>query len=129
MSKIYVIEAKSQYRDENIPAKYDDLYDDLLAKCDLLGKSIATLAREHKEDAWFHDYKDPVGGAPGVLLECSESFLDAVRKLPHFGRVYEQDRFRTERSPSIQRHFFATRPASPKKRQAPGTLLSPQGTN
>ena len=126
MSKIYVIEAKSQYADENIPAKYDDL----LAKCDLLGRSVAALAREHKEDAWFHDYKDPVGGAPGVLLECSESFLDAVRMLPHFGRAYEQDRFRTERSSSIQRHFFATRPASPKKRrQASGTVFSPQGTN
>jgi hypothetical protein len=49
-----------------------------------LEKDIALLAKKTGAVIYFHQYKENVLGGPVVLLECSESFLEKVKKLPLF---------------------------------------------
>ena len=86
---------------------------------DQLGRQIAALARQVNEPVLFHDYKGPVGGAPVILLECSDRFLAAVRTLPAYRKDHEvQPDLDTERSPRVQAYFMLgampRRPAPPK---------------
>jgi len=92
---------------------------DVVANRDKLGRSIAQLAATSGEQIHFHDFKDPVAGAPVLLLECSDSFLDQVKKLPGFSKAYDVwPDLETERKPSIAQ-YFATPAAAQPRRPAP----------
>lgn len=72
---------------------------------DALGRQIASLAAKNKEKIYFHDYADKdLGGAPVVLLECSDAFLESVRQLSAC-KGDEQARQPTERSAAVQAYF------------------------
>lgn len=77
---------------------------------DSLGVEIAKLAKTVNEPVFFHDFTGPVGGAPIILLECSDAFLDNVRKLPSYKKdqpAWTTPGLETERSPSVQAYFAA----------------------
>ncbi len=47
---------------------------------------IFDLANAGSEEVFFHRHKDDMlGGAPSLMLECSEAFLDKVKALPRYG--------------------------------------------
>ncbi len=51
-----------------------------------LRQDIFELANAGTEQIYFHRYKDDMlGGAPNLLLECSEEFLEKVKTLPRYG--------------------------------------------
>jgi hypothetical protein len=53
-------------------------------------KEIAALARQRGETIYFHTYKDPARvphSDTHVLLECSETFVEEVKKLSAFGTL------------------------------------------
>ena len=52
-----------------------------------LDAEIQRLAKKSGEDVHMHQWKEPVEGAPVVLVECPEAFLDKVKKLPLFDSV------------------------------------------
>jgi hypothetical protein len=87
---------------------------EVVAKRDELGRSIAKLADRVNTPVFFHDYKDPVAGAPQILLECSDTFLDLVKKLPGFASTHEHAGLPTERKPAIKNYFLG-KPAAPAK--------------
>lgn len=109
--KVHVIEAQM----------YGSIVD-VVANRDELGRGIARLAAATGEQVYFHDFKDPVGGAPIVMLECSDAFLEQVKKLPGYSKSYDVwADMETERKPSIQ-NYFTQAPASstpPRKPFAP----------
>lgn len=93
--KVHVIEAEM----------YGSIVD-VVANRDKLGRAVASLAAKTGEQVHFHDFKDPVAGAPVLLLECSDAFLDQVKKLPGFSKTYDVwPDMETERKPSIQAYF------------------------
>lgn len=55
---------------------------DACARTSRLDADVQKLAVICKEDVHMHQYADPVGGAPVVLVECSEAFLEKIRQLP-----------------------------------------------
>ncbi|HYD19614.1 MAG TPA: hypothetical protein VEF76_14160 [Patescibacteria group bacterium] len=81
---------------------------------DALGRDIVALAAKSGEEIHFHDFTDPVGGAPVIMLECSDAFIAQVRTLPGFQKSYDvwQD-MATERKPAIAAYFSAPKPARP----------------
>lgn len=79
---------------------------DVVANRDKLGRAVAGLAAKTGEQVHFHDFKDPVAGAPILLLECSDAFLEQVKKLPGFSKAYDVwPDMETERKPSIHNYF------------------------
>jgi hypothetical protein len=52
-----------------------------------LDADIQRLAKASGEDVHMHQYKEPMLGAPVVLVECSEAFLEKIKKLPLFDAV------------------------------------------
>lgn len=95
---------------------------DVVANRDKLGHSIAQLAAKTGEQVHFHDFKDPVAGAPVLLLECSDAFLEQVKKLPGYATSYDVwPDMETERKPSILNYFTQAPAASapPRKPSAP----------
>lgn len=88
---------------------------------DELGRAIAALAKEIGSPVFFHDVKappdsDPIGGAPIILLECSDEVLARVKRLPGFVKSEEfrpgaklPPGFTTERSPRVQSYFELSR--------------------
>ncbi len=95
---------------------------DVVANRDNLGRSIAVLAAKTGEQVYFHDFKDPVAGAPVLILECSDAFLDQVKKLPGYSKSYDVwPDLETERKPSILNYFSQAPAAStpPRKPFAP----------
>lgn len=87
---------------------------------DSLGRAIAKLAASVNEPVWFHDFKDPVAGAPVVMLECSDAFLAEVKKLPGFKKSYDVwENMETERKPSIQQYFSQAPAQAPRKPKPP----------
>ncbi len=87
---------------------------------DDLGKKIGALAKTVNEPVFFHDYKDPVCGAPVILLECSDAFLKKVKQLPECKKVEELPPGEaTERSQSILSYFTSTPPKPPRKPGGP----------
>ncbi len=79
---------------------------DVVANRDKLGRAVAGLAAQSGEQVHFHDFKDPVAGAPILLLECSDAFLEKVKKLPGFSKAYDVwPDLETERKPSILNYF------------------------
>lgn len=104
--KIHVIEADLTSRDIG----------QVVGERDKLGRAIAELATSTRETVHFHDYVAPVGGAPTIILECSDAFLDKVRKLP--GYVKDQPAFttpglETARSQRIYDYFLCGGSAGP----------------
>ena len=84
-------------------------------KADEIGRAIADLAAATKEPVWFHGYKGFVAGGACVLIECSESFLERVKKIDGVhvaGEVSARSGFETERNAGLE-DFYA--PAAPKK--------------
>jgi hypothetical protein len=54
-------------------------------KTSKLDASIQHLAKASSgESVHMHQYKEQMLGAPVVLVECSESFLDKIKRLPLF---------------------------------------------
>lgn len=47
-----------------------------------LDADIQRLAKASGEDVHMHQYKELMLGAPCVLVECSEAFLEKIKKLP-----------------------------------------------
>lgn len=87
---------------------------------DDLGRAIAKLAASVNEPVWFHDFKDPVAGAPVVMLECSDAFLAEVKKLPGFKNSHDVwENLETERKPSIHQYFSNPPAQPPAKPRAP----------
>ncbi|TAL27088.1 MAG: hypothetical protein EPN97_18185 [Alphaproteobacteria bacterium] len=81
---------------------------DVVRSRDELGKQIANLANTVNEPVFFHEFKNPMAGAPVIMLECSDAFLAEVRKLPAYKKDHEAWKgkdFETERSPTIQAYF------------------------
>lgn len=97
-----------------IEADMSGPWQDAVQKRDDLGRAIGKLAAQANESVWFHDFKEPVAGAPVIMLECSDAFLAQVQKLPGFSKSQDlwQD-METERAPSIQKYF--TQPPAPPK--------------
>jgi hypothetical protein len=102
--KVYMIELK----DNN----------DVLYTRDRLGRKITILSDAVKEPVYFHDYKDPVAGAPVIILECSKAFLDRLSGEYFIEKMGEIDpSIKTERSLKVQRHFEkAAPPPAPVKK-------------
>ncbi|MEZ0262325.1 MAG: hypothetical protein ACAH80_15070 [Alphaproteobacteria bacterium] len=46
-----------------------------------LDADIQRLAKASGEDVHMHQYKEPMLGAPCILVECSEAFLEKIKKL------------------------------------------------
>lgn len=95
-----------------IEADQAEVWVKAVMKRDNLGKAIAALAAQLNEPVWFHDYKDPMVGAPLIFLECSDTFLEQVRKLPDFKKTYDaqskpypRPTFFTERSEKLQVYY------------------------
>jgi hypothetical protein len=102
--KIYVVEA-------------DLTGTDSVQKRNTLGRSIGALAKGVNEPVFFHDFKDPAGGAPVILLECSDAFLKIVEQLPECAKTYEiWPNTATERSSKLWDYFTATPPNSSPRR-------------
>src|SRR4051812_7325543 len=108
---IYIIIAGRSSQDEDAGAERDKM-----------GRAIGGLARNIKEPVFFHDYT-PTGtgsaaatGAPVILLECSEAFLQEVKKLPGFSMAFEKSSpIPTARSAALWNYFTA----APAARGAP----------
>lgn len=49
-----------------------------------LDADIQRLAKASGEVVHMHQYKEAMLGAPVVLVECSETFLDKIKRLPLF---------------------------------------------
>jgi len=106
--KVHVIEAEMQVG-----------WKDAVQNRDNLGREIAKLAATTGEVVHFHDFKDPVAGAPVVMLECSDAFLAQVKKLPGFKDAHPVwGGMETERKPAIAA-YFSQPPAAPKPRKKP----------
>jgi len=104
-TKVYVI---------NIDAQ-DDMRT-ILTRREALGIRIATLARHTGDAFWFHDFADDtLGGAACILLECNESLMDHIRRMPGYASDHPvwQD-VQTQRSPALQAYY--SRPATPAPR-------------
>lgn len=92
---------------------------DTVHKRDDLGRAIAKLAASTGEQVFFHDFKDPVAGAPIVMLECSDAFLAEVQKLPGYKHHHDVwGGMETERKPGIAKHFSQA-PAAVKPHKKP----------
>ncbi len=93
--KVHVIEA-------DMTGKWQDA----VQERDNLGRAVAKLAAQVNEPVFFHDFKDPVAGAPVLMIECSDAFLAEVKKLPGFKNAHDVwNGMETERRPSIQQYF------------------------
>jgi hypothetical protein len=78
---------------------------------DALGKKIGALAKLVNEPVFFHDYAEPVCGAPVILLECSDAFLEKVKQFPECKKVEDiSSSEATQRSPQIQSYFTGSKP-------------------
>jgi len=107
--KVHVIEADMSGGIHDVVKKRDDL-----------GRAIAKMASYSCENVWFHDFKDPVAGAPVLLVECSDDFLERIKKLPGFAKEHDvRPGIETERKPSIMAYFFTTPAASPTPPKKP----------
>jgi len=83
-----------------------------------LGRAVATLAQEQGADIYFHDFKEPLAGAPVLLVECSEDFLKKIEKLDGFKKSYDLwEDVETERSPRLAAHFSGS--AAPAASRTP----------
>lgn len=102
-----------------IEADMSGPWQDAVQKRDDLGRAIAQLATKVNEPVWFHDFKEPMAGAPVIMLECSDAFLARVQKLPEFAKSQDlwQD-VETQRAPSIQQ-YFTQPPAPPQQKRFP----------
>lgn len=107
-----------------VEADFSGAFFDAVAKRDALGRSIAGLADRVNQPVFFHDDKEPRLGAPVIMLECSDHFLDLVRKMPGFSKAYDLPAEReTERKPEIGKHFLQPEkklPPKPKGLKPPG---------
>lgn len=85
---------------------------------DNLGHEIAQLAAKIGETIHFHDYTDPVAGAPVVMLECSDDFFEQVKNLPDVANAYDfNQNMATQRNAGIKSFFNSD--ASKKQKQSP----------
>jgi hypothetical protein len=82
-----------------------------LANREMLGQEIVSLARTKGENVFFHEFKnDMLGGAPTIMLECSDAFLADVRALPSYRKdqdVWSGKDFETQRSAKLQHYYFS----------------------
>ncbi len=111
--KVHIIEPDFQAPIETVVKNRDEL-----------GRAISKLAKSEGETVYFHDFKEPVAGAPVVMLECSDDFLEKVKKLPGAANVYEHDvtTMPTARDAAVQ-HYFNEAAKPPKvicKKPKPG---------
>lgn len=97
-----------------IEADMTGSWQDAVQKRDSLGRAIGRLAAEANEPVWFHDFKEPMAGAPVIMLECSDAFLAQVQMLPGFAKSHDLwQGAQTQREPSIQQYF--TQPPAPQQ--------------
>jgi hypothetical protein len=69
----------------------DKTIGEILGNTAKLDAEIQKLAKAGGDEVYLHQFVSPVGGAPCVLLECSESFLEKVKRLPLFDSVHVLD--------------------------------------
>ena len=83
-----------------------------------LGQEIVSLARRTGESIFFHEFKnDTLGGAPTLMLECSDPFLAELRKLPSYKKdqpAWPGPDLATQRSPKLQGYYLSGGSASRK---------------
>jgi hypothetical protein len=98
-----------------------------LSEREKLGQEIVGLALKSHATVWFHEFKsDMLGGAPTIMLECSDKFMDEVRKLPSYRKdqpAFTTPGLETERSAKLQHYFFtggAARKTRSSKMNPPG---------
>jgi hypothetical protein len=60
-------------------------------KTSKLDADIQRLAKKSGEDVHMHQYREPMLGAPVVLVECSEAFLEKIKRLPLFDTALPAD--------------------------------------
>jgi hypothetical protein len=99
----------------------------VLSQREKLGQEIVALARQVNEPVFFHEFKQPLAGAPVILLECSDAFLAQVRKMPSYVKdqeVWSGKDFETERSAQLQRYYFSGGAAAKK---GPDCKIKPPG--
>lgn len=81
-----------------------------LSEREKLGQEIVGLALKTHATVWFHEYKsDALGGAPTIMLECTDKFLAEIRKLPSYRKdqpASPTPGLETERSPKLQHYYF-----------------------
>jgi hypothetical protein len=111
---IYIILAGPSSTDPNAVANRDNL-----------GKAIGELAKNANTPVFFHDYTSTgsgsahLAGAPVILLECSEAFLQDVKKLPGFTLAMEKTSpLPTARSADLW-SYFTGEPAMPARGATP----------
>jgi len=98
-------------------------WNEVLQKRDDLGRAINDLSASMGETAYFHDYVEPMCGAPVLMVECSDKLMEEIKKLPGFDEEHDlSPNVSTFRSPALQNHF--ARPAPAKKR--PPVLKPPK---
>ncbi len=101
----------------------------VLKERDSLGRGIAELALSSRETVYFHDYVGPVGGAPTILLECSDAFLTKVRTLPGYKKDHEAwttPGLETARSPRVQDYFINGGTTGPDCKIMPPPVRKPR---
>ncbi len=103
-----------------IEPEFSDNLAETLAKRDALGKAIGALAKSINAPIFFHDYTGAVGGAPVILLECSDSVLELFKRLPGFGRSYENSpHIATQRSAKLWSYFTGSPAITSRRRGTP----------
>jgi hypothetical protein len=95
-NKVYEIYTDAAVGDHNVHIKLKTL-----------GANILRVAGSANEAIFFHQYKDDtMGGAPGILLECSDKFIGLVNTLSGIGQIRpSHPMLQTERSPKLQNYF------------------------
>lgn len=96
-----------------------DHFEQSVAKTLELRGQIFELALKQGEEIFFHRYTDnAIEGAPRVLLECSDAFLEKVKKLPLYGDSQELTdvaTFRAGHGGQINRNIVKRALAQPVK--------------
>lgn len=97
-----------------------------LAQREKLGQEIVSLARTRGEPVFFHEFKnDMLGGAPVIMLECSDAFLAEARKLPSYRKDHEAwsgPDLATQRSAKLEGYYFSGGGAAKAARPRPPGL-------
>src|SRR5437763_363809 len=87
-------------------------------KTSQLDAAIQKLAKTSGDDVHMHQYKENMLGAPTVLVECSETFLDKITRLPLFDAATPALAATIRRTDAPQ--IEPPEAMSPKKPKGPG---------
>lgn len=109
--KVHVVEADLTGNIMTVVEKRDDL-----------GRAIAQLAKQMNEPVHFHDFVDPVAGAPVVMVECSDALIAQVERMNGVANVHDVwPGLATARNQNLKDYFERPKATPPvRKPRAPG---------